>query len=145
MSEQQAPPSVPPAASVDPDRPRAPLRWWVEILLTLAFYAVYSAIRNQFGSALGESIKDVVESSTDPRSPLKIQAACRENLVATKFVSLEEVLASAPRKKKLYTNERVLAAAEKEKEKKERMERDENERLAALFQMEQQAAGGSKE
>ena len=55
-------------------------------------------------------------------------------------MSLEEVLASAPRKKKLYTNERVLAAAEKEKEKKERMERDENERLAALFQMEQQEA-----
>ena len=58
MSEQQAPPSLPPTAPVDPDRPRAPLRWWIEILLTLVFYAVYSAIRNQFGSALGQSIKD---------------------------------------------------------------------------------------
>jgi hypothetical protein len=37
---------------------RRPLRWWVEIGLTLAFYIVYSAIRNQFGSALGESVKN---------------------------------------------------------------------------------------
>ena len=58
MSEQQAPPSIPPTAPVEHDRSRAPLRWWIEILLTLAFYAVYSAIRNQFGSALGQSIKD---------------------------------------------------------------------------------------
>ena len=58
MSEQQAPPSVPPTAPIDTGRRRAPLRWWVEILLTVVFYAVYSAIRNQFGSALGRSIKD---------------------------------------------------------------------------------------
>ncbi len=46
-----------------PDPPRTPttaqpepaLRWWVEILLTLGFYTVYSAVRNQFGSALGDS------------------------------------------------------------------------------------------
>ena len=36
----------------------APLRWWVEIGLTVAFYVVYSAIRNQFGSALGDSVRD---------------------------------------------------------------------------------------
>ena len=35
-----------------------PLKWWVEALITLGFYVIYSAIRNQFGSALGESIKD---------------------------------------------------------------------------------------
>ena len=35
----------------------APLRWWVEIGLTVAFYVVYSAIRNQFGSALGDSVR----------------------------------------------------------------------------------------
>ena len=34
-----------------------PLKWWVEIGMTLAFYIVYSAIRNQFGSALGDSVK----------------------------------------------------------------------------------------
>ena len=58
MSEQEAPPSTPPTAAVDHERTSAPLRWWVEIGLTLAFYAVYSLIRNQFGSALGQSIKD---------------------------------------------------------------------------------------
>ena len=35
-----------------------PLKWWVEIGLTLAFYVVYSAIRNQFGSALGDSVRE---------------------------------------------------------------------------------------
>lgn len=30
-----------------------PLRWWVEILLVVGFYAIYSLVRNQFGSALG--------------------------------------------------------------------------------------------
>ena len=34
-----------------------PLRWWVEILLTLGFYIIYSAIRNQFGSSLGDRVK----------------------------------------------------------------------------------------
>jgi hypothetical protein len=61
-------------------------------------------------------IKDVVESPTDPRSPLKVAAACRESGVRTKFVDLEAVLASAPKKKKLYTNQRVQEAAEKEKD-----------------------------
>lgn len=32
-----------------------PLRWWVEILLVAGFYAIYSLIRNQFGSALGSA------------------------------------------------------------------------------------------
>ena len=47
------------------DSPRAPttpgeagLHWWVEGLITLAFYVIYSAIRNQFGSALGGDIID---------------------------------------------------------------------------------------
>jgi len=30
---------------------RRPLRWWREVLYVLAFYMVYSVIRNQFGSA----------------------------------------------------------------------------------------------
>lgn len=58
MSEQEAPLSSLPRAAVEHDRAQAPLRWWVELVLTLAFYAVYSMIRNQFGSALGQSIKD---------------------------------------------------------------------------------------
>jgi len=33
-------------------------RWWVEISITLVFYFIYSTIRNQFGSAIGGSIRD---------------------------------------------------------------------------------------
>ncbi|MCY4067636.1 MAG: phosphatase PAP2 family protein [Acidimicrobiaceae bacterium] len=33
------------------------LRWWGELLLVCVFYGVYSLIRNQFGSDLGESVK----------------------------------------------------------------------------------------
>jgi hypothetical protein len=96
-------------------------------------------VRLMDGTAFG--IKDVIESSVDPRSPLKIAATCRENLVPTKFVDFEAALAAAPKKKKLYANERVLEAAEKEREKKARMQQDEEDRIAALFQMEQEAAG----
>lgn len=85
-------------------------------------------------------IKNVIESSVDPRSPLKIAAVCRENLVPTRFVDFEAALAAAPKKKKLYANERVLEAAEKEKEKKARMQQDEEDRIAALFKMEQEQA-----
>jgi hypothetical protein len=87
MSEQQAPPSDPPAVSVDTDHPRAPLRWWVEILLTLAFYAVYSAIRNQFGSALGQSIKD--DAFDNARRVIDIERAIglyHEEWVHNRFV-----------------------------------------------------------
>ncbi|KAG7360885.1 hypothetical protein IV203_035984 [Nitzschia inconspicua] len=85
-------------------------------------------------------IKDIIESSTDPRSPLKIAAACRESGVRTKFVDLEAILASTPKKKKLYTNQRVQEAQEKEKERLERIRRDEEQRLAQLAEMEQQQA-----
>jgi hypothetical protein len=82
------------------------------------------------GTAFG--IKDVIESSTDPRSPLKISAVCRQNVVPTSYPDLERILAAAPSKKKMYTNERVQKAAALEQEKKERMEKDEEDRLAAL-------------
>ena len=36
----------------------AGIRWWVEGLITLVFYVIYSTIRNQFGSALGGDIID---------------------------------------------------------------------------------------
>jgi hypothetical protein len=83
------------------------------------------------GTAFG--IKDVIESSTDPRSPLKIAAACRENKVPTRFVDIESILSTTPKKKKMYTNERVAEAARKETEKKIRMQQDEEDRLAALY------------
>lgn len=87
------------------------------------------------GTSFG--IKDVIESSTDPRSPLKVAAACRENGVKTKFVDPENLLSSAPKKKKLYTNQRVQEAQEKEKARLERMQKDEEERLEQLRAMEQ--------
>jgi hypothetical protein len=83
-------------------------------------------------------IKGIIESSTDPRSPLKVAAACRESGVRTKFVDLEAVLASSPRKKKLFTNKRVQEAQLKEQERIERIRRDEEERLAKLKAMENQ-------
>lgn len=87
------------------------------------------------GTSFG--IKDVIESPTDPRSPLKISAACRENKVPTRFLDLEAMLASAPKKKKAYTNPRVQEAERKEKEKALRMQQDEELRLAELARMEQ--------
>ena len=53
-SEPRADPA--PAPTAVPAPPPAPaarrrrLRWWRELLYILAFYAVYSAVRNQFGS-----------------------------------------------------------------------------------------------
>ena len=42
-----------------PETPAAAgIHWWVEGLITLVFYFIYSAIRNQFGSALGGDILD---------------------------------------------------------------------------------------
>jgi len=84
-------------------------------------------------------ISDVIESSVDPRSPLKIAATCREYKVPTKFVGLEAVLAtsSTSKKKQVYMNERVLEAAKKEKEKKERLAQDEADRLRQIREMEE--------
>ena len=79
-------------------------------------------------------IQGVVESPTDPRSPLKVAAACRENNVKTKFVELESFLSTMP-KKKMYTNQRVQEAQAKERERQLRMQQDEEERLAELRRM----------
>lgn len=85
------------------------------------------------GTAFG--IRDVVESSTDPRSPLKIAALCNANQIPYKFVDLEAVLAATPRKKKVYANSRVLEAAERQKEKVVRMQQDEELRQEELAEM----------
>lgn len=49
LTESLPPPETPAAAGI---------RWWVEGLITLVFYVIYSTIRNQFGSALGGDIID---------------------------------------------------------------------------------------
>lgn len=47
-----------PDSSVETDPSSRPvLKWWIEATMTLGFYIVYSAIRNQFGSALGDSVR----------------------------------------------------------------------------------------
>jgi len=94
------------------------------------------------GTSFG--ISDVIESSVDPRSPLKIQAMCRENLVATRFPALEAALVNAPKKKKLYANERVQVAAEKERARRERIEADEADRLTQMYAYELEEAKASK-
>ena len=90
-------------------------------------------------------IADVIESPTDPRSPLKISALCRQYKVPTKFVAFDSILASTPRKKKVYMNSIVQKAAEKEVLKIERMKQDEEERLAALYKMELEEEKNRKE
>jgi len=86
------------------------------------------------------TLSDLVESPTDPRSPLKLAALCREYRVATKFVGLELAVKGGEKRKKVYMNSRVAEAAEKERAKKERMAQDEEERLAALYKLEEEEA-----
>ena len=45
-----------PGADLRPGPAPARLRWWVEIIIIVSFYGIYTAIRNQFGSALGQSV-----------------------------------------------------------------------------------------
>ncbi|GKZ00433.1 hypothetical protein MPSEU_000995900 [Mayamaea pseudoterrestris] len=86
------------------------------------------------GTAFG--INDVVESSTDPRSVLKIAALCREYKVPCKFVDIQAALLNtSTTKRKNYANSRVQEANVREKERLERMQKDEDERLLELQQM----------
>lgn len=88
-------------------------------------------------------IKDIIESPTDPRSPLKVAALCREANVKTKFVDLEAMLAGSPKKKKMYTNERVQKAYELQAAQKERIRQDELDRLRQVAIMEEQEAAAA--
>ncbi len=85
-------------------------------------------------------IKDIIESPSDPRSPLKLKAICRDANVRTRFPELEAVLAAAPKKKKLYANERVQKAYELQAAQKERIRLDELDRLAQVEAQEKAAA-----
>lgn len=42
-----------------PRRAGMPHRWWLECIIVLSFYGIYTLIRNQFGSAVGASVKDI--------------------------------------------------------------------------------------
>lgn len=90
-------------------------------------------------------IKDIIESPSDPRSPLKLKAICRDANVRTRFPELEAVLAAAPKKKKLYTNERVQKAYELQAAQKERIRLDELDRLAQVEAQEKAEAAAAAE
>jgi len=57
--------------------------------------------------------------------------------VPFKNLEMEAFLANAPKKTKMYTNQRVQEAAAKQKERLERIAQDEEARLAELYKMEQ--------
>eukprot|EP00555_Chaetoceros_dichaeta_P009183 CAMPEP_0198256960 /NCGR_PEP_ID=MMETSP1447-20131203/6744_1 /TAXON_ID=420782 /ORGANISM="Chaetoceros dichaeta, Strain CCMP1751" /LENGTH=231 /DNA_ID=CAMNT_0043943725 /DNA_START=66 /DNA_END=761 /DNA_ORIENTATION=- len=89
------------------------------------------------------SITDLIESSFDPRSPLKLVATCRLNNVPTQFSALQDAVRSAnpeSKKTKVYMNKRIQRAEELNKEKRIRMAEDEVERLAEMESIRQTAA-----
>ena len=88
------------------------------------------------GTSFG--LSDVIESATDPRSPLKLLATLRSYKIPTKFMTLENALSNTKTKRKNYSNERVQLAAEKEKEKAERLAQDAAEREAELYRMKEE-------
>ena len=62
-------------------------RWWVEIGLTLAFYVVYSAVRNQFGSALGTQAKeDAFANALDVIGVEKAMGLYHEEWIQSLFI-----------------------------------------------------------
>ena len=81
-------------------------------------------------------ISDIIDSPTDPRSPLKLVSTCKGYGIPTKFTYLDGFLDTSPKRKKVYMNNRLAEAAVKEEAKKKRMEEDEQARLKALFEME---------
>lgn len=86
-------------------------------------------------------ITGLIDSPSDPRSPLKLAAICRASKIPTKFLTLElAVSSSGSKKKKSYANTRVQEAAAKERERRTRMEADEQERLAELYKIEEAEA-----
>jgi len=87
------------------------------------------------------AITGLIDSPSDPRSPLKLAAICRASKIPTKFLTLELAISSSgAKKKKSFANSRVQEAAAKEREKKARMEADEQQRLAEVFQQEEDEA-----
>lgn len=62
-----------PEPPVDPVTGRQ-LRWWHEVVLILAFYGIYSWVRNQFGSA-GSPVASTREAYENAREIIDIQKA----------------------------------------------------------------------
>jgi len=105
---------------------------------TLEFYGAKSEtgiVTLVDGTTFG--ISDLYESSTDPRSPLRLAATCRLYNVPTKNVGMSNALTEltnpGSRKKKVYMNDNVRSAEVKNKEKALRMEEDERLRQEEII------------
>jgi len=86
------------------------------------------------------AIGDLVESSTDPRSPLKLVARCRLFKIPVKNTGLADALPNltsvSGKKKKNFANTRVQQAEKLNEEARARMAEDERERLEELYKSE---------
>lgn len=89
------------------------------------------------------TISDLVESSVDPRSPLKLVARCRLYKITVRNTGLVSavtgegnIISTSGKKKKNFMNPRVQEAEKKNVEKRARMAEDERERLEELYKME---------
>jgi hypothetical protein len=92
------------------------------------------------------TISDLVESSTDPRSPLKLVARCRLYKIPIKNTGLLSavsggLISDSGKKTKSYMNPRVQEAEKKEQAKRERMAEDERDRLEQLYKLEGEEKG----
>lgn len=76
-------------------------------------------------------ISDIIESPTDPRSPLKVAAAAKANGIPIRFLNFENLTTKKP----VYSNSRVQAAEALEQEKRARMQADEDLRQLELARM----------
>mmetsp|Transcript_23221 Transcript_23221/g.50295 ORF Transcript_23221/g.50295 Transcript_23221/m.50295 type:complete len:226 (+) Transcript_23221:94-771(+) len=89
------------------------------------------------------TISDLVESSVDPRSPLKLVARCRLYKIPVRNTGMVSavtgegnIISSSGKKKKNFANPRVQKAEALNVKKRERMAEDERERLEELYKME---------
>lgn len=86
------------------------------------------------------AIGDLVESSTDPRSPLKLVARCRLFKIPVKNTGLANALPNmtsvSGKKKKNFANTRVQQAEKLNEEARARMAEDERERLEEVYKSE---------
>jgi len=86
------------------------------------------------------AIGDLVESSTDPRSPLKLVARCRLFKIPVKNTGLANALpnmtSTSGKKKKNFANTRVQQAEKLNEEARARMAEDERERLEEVYKSE---------
>jgi hypothetical protein len=66
------------------------LKWWREAVITLIFYVVYSAVRNQFGSALGgEILNQAFDNAVRVIDVEKALGLYREEWIQAQFLDFD--------------------------------------------------------